>query len=129
MAGFTTYNHVGSRLSSELTRLDFSVRDLTCFCTPTPRFGDYTPGWIASCRDHGAITMPLNSGATAWRRPLRVVSAKRRRAAASGGNDVMLRQRRATMSLLRSARETSTSVGVFMRRYGRSLETAMGDSP
>ena len=73
--------------------------------------------------------MPLNSGATAWGRPLRVVSAKRRRAAASGGNDVMLRQRRATMSLLRSARETSTSVGVFMRRYGRSLETAMGDLP
>jgi hypothetical protein len=73
--------------------------------------------------------MPLNSGATAWRRLLRVVSAKRRRAAASGGNDVMLRQRRATKSLLRSARETLTSVGVFMRRYGPSLETAMGDSP
>jgi hypothetical protein len=42
----------------------------------------------------------------------------------------MLRQRRATMSLLCSARETSTSVGVFMRRYDRSSEkTAMGDSP
>ena len=34
MAGFTTPNHVGSRLSLELTRLDFGVRDLTCFCTP-----------------------------------------------------------------------------------------------
>jgi hypothetical protein len=44
----------------------------------------------------------------------------------AGGNDVMLRQRRATMSLLCSARETSTSVGVFMRRYGRSSETANG---
>ena len=33
------------------------------------------------------------------------------------GNDVMLRQRRGTMSLLCSACETSTSVNLFMPRY------------
>ena len=31
MAGFPTSNDLGSGLSSEVARLDFGVRDLTCF--------------------------------------------------------------------------------------------------
>jgi hypothetical protein len=50
MAGFPTSNDLGSGLSSEVARLDFGVRDLTCFSeggkARSVRCGVHVPAWI-----------------------------------------------------------------------------------